>query len=496
MVVFGPRIRTALCVALSLTVALPAWSQTAPAAPAKEAPKTEAAPATNNDTLTIFGRKRNGNDPNVIRIDPNRASSCAFMEEYDPAYDPVVQGYLDDFNVRREEDDKNFSDNSPGGNARSGQRSSLPGMDGELAPGQQGPACNPSDRNFASGRSQIERRDRSLREAFAAFDEKKYPEALELFRKSYVKMGYDSAALMEGKMYLLGLGTKADTKEAVMWLTKVAEAPFDPTKDLEKWDEEDPSVMTPRSEAAMLLGRIHLTGWGMPKDANAARKWYAKADTFGFIPSTHIVGRMHENGIGGEISLKEAIKYYTKAGTAGYALSQYAMGVILYDGADGVPADRKLAAEWWSHAAKRGHPDALFEMGRLYDLGEVVAADPQKAIVYYKEAALKGQADAQVAIGTFFYTGEIVGQDHVIARKWFMAAAQQGNPDGMFNLGVMLSKGEGGAADRAVALIWFRLAEQDGLEKAGTAANVLEAKLTPEEKARASSVLKELNAPA
>lgn len=492
MVVSGRRMRTALSVILCLTVASPAWSQAAPAK--TEAPKAEATEVPSGDTLTIFGRKRNGNDPNVIRIDPSRASSCAFMEDYDPAYDPVVQGYLDDFNVRREEDDKNFSDNSPGGNARSGQRSGLPGMEGELAPGQQGPACNPSDRNFAAARSQIARRDKSLREAFAAFDEKKYEEALDLFRKSYVKMGYDSAALMEGKMYLLGLGTRPDSKEAIMWLTKVAEAPFDPTKDVQKWGEDDPTYMSTRSDAAMLLGRIYLTGWGIDKDAKAARKWYIKADTFGFVPAAHIAGRMFESGMGGEVDMKGAVKYYTRAGTAGYAPSQYAMGVILYDGADGVLADRKLAAEWWSHAAKRGHPDALYEMGRLYDLGEVVAADQQKALVYYKEAALAGQADAQVAIGTFFYTGEIVGQDLVIARKWFMAAAQQGNPDGMFNIGVMLSKGEGGDADRAVALIWFRLAEQEGLEKAGKAANALEPKLTDKEKARASSVLKELKA--
>jgi len=486
MVVFGWRVRTALCVGLALTIAAPAWSQTATEAPRTEVPSP--------DTVTIFGRKRNGNDPNVIRFDPTRGSSCAFMEDYDPAYDAVVQGYLDDFNVRRDEDDKNFSDNSPGGNARSGQRSSLPGMDGELAPGQQGPACNPSDRNFAAGRSQIDRHDKSLREAFAAFDEKKYEEALVLFQKSYVKMGYDTAALMEGKMYLVGLGTKPDSQKAVMWLTKVAEAPFDPTKDVQKWEEGDPTYMSPRSDAAMLLGRIYLTGWGVDKDAKAARKWYIKADSFGFVPAAHIAGRMFESGIGGEADMKNAVKYYTRAGTAGYAPSQYAMGVILYDGADGIPADRKTAADWWAHAARRGHPDALYEVGRLYDLGEVVAADPQKAIVYYKEAALAGQADAQVAIGTFFYTGEIVGQDHAVARKWFMAAAQQGNPDGMFNLAVMLSKGEGGDADRAVALIWFRLAEQQGLEKAGTAAAALEPKLTDQEKARANTVLGELKA--
>lgn len=499
MVVFGTRMRSALCVILSLTVASPAWSQAQTQAPNAEHPKATETPPNNStavtdQTLTIFGRRRAGNNVKNVRIDPSRASSCTFMEGYDAAYDSIVQDYLDEHDSMRDEDDKNFSDTSPSGNARSGARSTLPGMEGELAPGEQAAACHPSDRNFAAGRNFIQRNDRSLRDAFAAFDEKKYETALELFRKSYVKMGYDAAALMLGKMYLMGLGAKPDSKEAILWLTKAAEAPFDPQKDVQGFDEEDPGYMTSRADAAMLLGRIHLTGEGVPRDTKAARKWYMKADQFGFIPGTHIVGRLFEAGTGGDASIKEAVKYYTKAGKAGYAQSQYAMGVILYDGAEGVAADRKLAADWWSHAAKRGHPDALYEMGRLYDLGEVVAADQQKALVYYKEAALKGQADAQVSIGTFFYTGEIVGQDHAVARKWFQMAAEQGNPDGMFNLGVMLSKGEGGGADRAVALIWFRLAEQEGLDKAGKAANALEPKLTPEEKARASSVLKELKA--
>lgn len=479
----------AACVALSFVVAMPAGAQTSNTANSPPERQTPAVgPRMDPGTMTIFGRRRSGQDSSRVRMDPNIGSSCAFMQDYNPEMDAVVEGYLDDFRVRREESDDNFSDTSPMGNARSGQRSSLPGMNGELGEDGRRSVCNPSDRSFAAGRNTIARRDKSLRDAYAAFDAGDYPKALDLFEKSYVKMGYDSAGLMLGKMYLIGMGTEPDSEKAVMWLTKVAEARFGPA-DVQGFDEEDPGYMTPRSDAAMLLGRIYMTGWGTKRDAQKARKWYLKADAFGFIPGTYTVGRIHEYGYGGEKSVPKAVDYYKKAGIAGYAPAQYAIGTILYAGDEGVPADPKVAAEWFMHAAKRGHPDALYEIGRMYDLGDVLPANPEKAIVYYKEAALKDQPQAQNALGLYFYNGEIVQKDLTMARRWFLLAAEQGEPDAMFNLAVMMMKGEGGEVDRGTAYALFSLAEQSGLEKAGPVARSLLAKLTPEEKAKADSLL-------
>jgi len=349
-------------------------------------------------------------------------------------------------------------------------------------------ACNPSDKYFAAGRNYIARKDKSLREAFAAFDAKDYPKALELFRASYVKMGYDTAALMEGKMYLAGLGTPRDTKQAIVWLKKVAEARFGPG-DKQGFDPANPDYMEPRSDAAMLLARIYMTGWDVPKTPKEAKRWYMKADEFGFVPGTHLVGRIFAAGYGGERSVPKAVTYFKKAGEVGYARSEYELGVIYYDGDEGVPQDRKLAAAWLLEAARRGDADALYAVGRMYDLGEVLNEDAEKAIVYYKEAALKGQPEAQNALGVFFYNGEIVAKDLVIARKWFELAARNGEPEAMFNLGVMLANGEGGEKDMAVAYVWFRLAEQSGLEKGGKAAKEIEGKMTPAERARADKVL-------
>ena len=463
----------------------------------------QAQPAPDAQTMTIFGKRRQRGNPQAARIDPNVSSTCAFMNDYSASGDDMVQDYLNDYSAHdntsndlpgTDETDPNtpgthFNDTSPSGDAAHNTSVTLPGMvgpDGQTT--ERTGACNPSDKNFAAGRNYIARNDRSLRDAFAAFDAKDYPKALDLFKKSFDKMGYDTAALMEGKMYLAGLGTTRDTKQGIFWLKKVAEARFGPG-DRQRFDPANPDYMEPRSDAAMLLGRIYMIGWDVPKTPKEAKRWYMKADEFGFIPGTHLVGRIFSTGYGGERNMPKAVTYLKKAGEVGYARSEYELGVIYYDGDDGVPQDKKLAAQWLLEAAKRGDADALYAVGRMYDLGDVLPEDVDKAIVYYKEAALKGQPEAQNALGVFFYNGEVVAKDLVIARKWFEMAARNGEPEAMFNLAVMLAHGEGGAKDLAVAYVWFRLAEQSGMEKGGAAAREIEAKMSPDERARADKVL-------
>jgi TPR repeat protein len=473
-----------------LGLSLPAAAQTPETPAARPAPDEAAAvaappPGPDPEIMTIFGRRKPGTYPGWARIDTASGSSCGYMSVKgdDEVYDDYIGGSAGRRNSRY-----SVLEKAPFGSAMD-----TPEIVRERQPGAHGAAgptgCGAGDFAFAAGRASIARNDTSLRDAYMAFDNKDYTGALALFQKSYTKMGYPVAALMLGKMHLIGLGTPQDTGKAVKWLTEATEGRFHPGYSVQRFVEKDPDFMSTESDAAMLLGRIYMTGWGTPKDAAKARTWHMKADKFGFVPGTYLVGRMFDRGYGGDRSIVKAVKYFRKAGEVGYAPAQYELGVILLEGADGVAAKPKEGAQWLLEAAKRGHPDGLYESGRLYDLGKIVTADPQKAIVYYKEAAVKGSAEAQTALGTYFYTGEIVGKDLVMARRWFLYAAENGDPQAMLNLGVMYLNGEGGDKDRATAYALFRLAERAGLDAGAEAANTLEPSLTPDEKMKAEAIL-------
>jgi TPR repeat protein len=510
----------ALIIAAGLTAA-PVHSQTAAPAASQDGASSNAAPelSVSGDqqaqTVTIFGKAREKGDPTITQIPTHDADSCGFLNNYDPANEEIVQDYLKSFygdytstigggvNGDSSGADQNgvrFKDNSPFGNVsedNAADHNTLPGMqingtDANGAPTDNtgaGGGCLPSDKAFAAGRSYIARTDHSLKDAFAAFDAKDYPKALDLFQKSYVKMGYDSAALMEGKMYLAGMGTRPDAQQAVIWLKKVVEARFAPG-DVLAFNPNDPTYMNTRIDAAMTLAKIYMVGMGgVTRDANEARHWYMKADDFGYMPATYTVGQIYELGYAGEKNLPKAVSYFKKAGTAGYAPAMYELGEIYRDGADGVAADPKTGAQWLLEAAKRGHPDALYAVGNMYDLGETLPHDPQKAVVYYKEAALKGQADAEDAIGLMFYTGDVLGKDQDAARKWFYQAALQRQPDAMFNLGAMYANGQGGDKDLVKAYVWLKLAQAEGAEGAGAALTAVAAHMSADERAKGDALL-------
>jgi TPR repeat protein len=434
------------------------------------------------DQVIVNGKRAAAGDPHAINAAKDRilngrsASSCAFMDPHNPAYDPVTTAYMSDFGL-----DDSLSNDVPRASdlAPEGDVSNM--VDAAVIPSPRTRAesgCRGADWRFAAGRNHIVRNDKSLALGFEAFDNKDYARARELFTTAWNKVGYDEAALMLARLHLYGLGTARDGAQAVAWLEKVVHKPYDPAERM-RFDPARPDTMTPRVEAAFMLARMFDRGIGVPRDADKAREWYGKAADYGFVPALDILG-LREPAKGTAL-LKEAAD-------AGYAPAQYHLGRAYYT-ADGVARDLKLAGAYFEAAARAGVPAAMFAAGRMLDQGEGVPADPAKAIVYYKDAALKGDRDAQFALGTYFYSGEVVGKNPKTARKWFAAAARQGQPDAMFNLGAMAAHGEGGARDPATAYVMFELARRAGHEGAAGALAALAPTLTPAERSRAEAVL-------
>ncbi|GGZ41802.1 SEL1-like repeat protein [Asticcacaulis endophyticus] len=503
----GAFIARALIISAVVILPTSVSAQTPTPPPAAETPS--------ETTVTVEGKLKPKTARRVLKLNPNSAASCNFFTSGLGSTDSYVQDYIESTTGSRDpdamagpttfDDDGNvigggrsdyFNESSPFGDA------SLPGAPMRFpsaeAPGttaDQTAYCSGADRGFAAGRASIARRDKTLPEAYALFDAGKFPEALEMAKKSYAKLpdsdGGVEASLLIGKIYLNGLGMKADVPEAIKWLERAAGSRFDATRQMPAFDPKYPDdSLTPISEAAVMLAKVYLTGFGVAKNPKEARKWFERANYVGYVPAAKTLGDIYYYGYDTQKDVKKAVSYYKQAGEVGFAPAQYALAEIYYLGDDGIEPNLKTAVAWYYEASKQNHAGALYSVARAYDAGEGADADPAKALVYYKEAALAGNADAQNAVGTYFYQGgDQIVKDDATARKWFEAAARQGQDDAMFNLGVMLMKGEGGDKDMVKAWVWFRLAQAKGHESAKAALTALEKRMTDADKAQALAIL-------
>lgn len=462
------------------------------AALAQEAAK----PEEKTTEVVVQGKKAPGADSanaprRKLTLDRQRASSCNFMESSGTYADSYVEGYFTDLYGSSEMAAEalgyvSFSENAPYSSTSATPDGSqyfntdpLPDSD------QARSSCGLTDRASTAARARIARKDKTIFEAYALYDEEKYPEALARFKVAYEKVGYVEVAVMIGKMYLYGTGTEKDPAQAVAWLRKAAEARFDPMSDVPPFDPRHPDDMTSMAEASMILAKMHLIGFGVKKDIKAARKWFERAGYVGYVPARKTLGDIYYYGIDTPRDVKKAVEFYTKAAEVGYGPAQYALGSIYQYGEGDIAPNPKLALGWYQEAAKTQHPDALYELAVAYDRGEDIEGDSELALGFYKESATRGNADAQNAMATYFYAGEMVAKDLSMARKWFEQAAIGGQVDAMFNLGAMLARGEGGEADPVKAWVWFKIAQQSGHEQAGAALKALERKMTEAQKAEA-----------
>ena len=459
------------------------------------------------DAVKVTGQRAGGMDRSVVTAAKSKvlsrrfASACAFMSGYSAAEDEVTMAYMRDFGMQDSPSNEaeRFSDLSPEGNAKTATvGSTLDGSLGDtgstadaMAPSL---ACAAGDKRFAAGRNWIARKDKSLTQAFDAYEAGHFPEAHQRFEEGWHKLGYEEAALMLGRIHLLGLGTPASTPKAVEWLHKVVDARYDPVNDRLRFDPRKPDNINTRVEAALLLARIHLTGQGTPRDPAEAYRWWARALDYGFEPAGTLLGQANLSGVGTVPDPRRALAYLQAAGEAGHVPALYMLGQLYHHQLprqpEGIPLDLPRAGAYYGAAFKAGHLEATYAAARMLDLGEGVPAAPERAVVLYKDAALKGHADAQNALATFFYRGEVVEQNLATARQLFQAAAQRRQPDAMFNLAVMLAQGQGGDKDLAAAYAWCSLSKGLGNERAAAALPAIAARLSPEDRARADALLR------
>ena len=114
-----------------------------------------------------------------------------------------------------------------------------------------------------------------------------------------------------------------------------------------------------------------------------------------------------------------------------------------------------------------------------------------EAAKWYREAE-QGDAQAQFKVGYSYEIGGGVIKDAVEAVKWYTKSAERGNAFAQYKLGFMYYKGNGVLKDPVEAHAWSNLASAGGYEKGRKLLAIIEAKMTPEQKAEATKLAREI----
>ena len=143
--------------------------------------------------------------------------------------------------------------------------------------------------------------------------------------------------------------------------------------------------------------------------------------------------------------------------------------------------DFAAAFAQWKPLAEQGNASAQFYLGNLYHSGKGIPADQKIAVQWYQKAAQQGHTDAQVNLGNAYAYGKGVKSDSVRAVKWYRESAQQGHPKGQLLLGLMHEMGNGVPKDKIKAHMWFDISAAGGQAHAAKLRDTVAKGMTPSE---------------
>jgi TPR repeat protein len=185
----------------------------------------------------------------------------------------------------------------------------------------------------------------------------------------------------------------------------------------------------------------------------------------------------------------DSVEVLRKGAEQGYPKAQDLLGDRYFNG-DGVEMDRTESAKWFRKAAEQGNASAQTMLGLSLEHGQGVAPDNVEAVKWYRKAAEQGDASAQCILGTHYSTGEGVAKNEVESVNWYRKAAEQGDDDAQNALGNHYALGLGVEKDYVEAYKWFLLAASQGQEDAIKVRELIEKKLSPEQRVEGQRLAK------
>lgn len=223
--------------------------------------------------------------------------------------------------------------------------------------------------------------------------------------------------------------------------------------------ENDPGVKT-------MLGACCLAGFGTQKDIKHGIELIETAAKEGYAPALSILGNLYLAGHGVHKDKQTGLRLLTTAAEKGSTTAKVSLGLLEWENAVkkmetfSKEKSKKVAfpemINFFSEAAREGHPIAQYYLGLCYQKGIGVVVNTNKAIENFDAAAKQGQVRAQYHLGML----HLDNHNFKEAVKHLKSAADK-FPAAQYEYGKCLFEGRGVAKDKAAGIAQIRKAAEN-----------------------------------
>ena len=130
------------------------------------------------------------------------------------------------------------------------------------------------------------------------------------------------------------------------------------------------------ANAMFLLGREHFIGRYMPRNMEAARKWFEQSSQAGSVADTNALGVIYYEALGVDPDYDRARVLFLTAAELGNAKAMRNIG-RMYEGGHGVEVDNAEALRWYEAALKSAGTDEHLKAVLAEMIANVKAAEAQ-----------------------------------------------------------------------------------------------------------------------
>ena len=167
-----------------------------------------------------------------------------------------------------------------------------------------------------------------------------------------------------------------------------------------------------------------------------------------------------------------AFYWLMKAAKRGHVQAQYQVGRLLRHRP---PVPKYLqnppfcytegtAYQWMAQAAEQGLPEAMCGLGNMYCVGDVIEKNPEKAFAWHLKAAMSGCAASEYAIACLYEQGQGVEQNTFKALRWCWKAALHGYAEAQLRLGIVYESTGKKRYFHTAATFYQQAAQQQSIE--------------------------------